>query len=114
MGIQRRKERLQQIVRGWVNYFKLADMKNILKPLDEWMRSRIRMLTWKRWKKIKTRFTNLKKLGLEEERAWMWANTRKGYWRTAHSPILLRTLSNDRLKRAGYPNFYDYYLQVTV
>lgn len=33
-----------------------------------------------------------------------------GYWRTAHSPILLRTLSNDRLKRAGYPNFYDYYL----
>ena len=114
MGIQRRKERLQQIVRGWVNYFKLADMKNILKPLDEWMRSRIRMLTWKRWKKIKTRFTNLKKLGLEEERAWMWANTRKGYWRTAHSPILLRTLSNERLKRAGYPNFYDYYLQVTV
>ncbi|OFV69156.1 reverse transcriptase (RNA-dependent DNA polymerase) [Acetobacterium wieringae] len=114
MGIQRRKERLLQIVRGWVNYFKLADMKNILKPLDEWMRSRIRMVVWKRWKKVKTRFINLKKLGLDEERAWMWANTRKGYWRTAHSPILLRTLSNDRLKRARYPNFYDYYLQVTV
>jgi hypothetical protein len=72
------------------------------------------MLTWKRWKKVKTRFINLKKLGLDEERAWMWANTRKGYWRTANSPILLRTLSNDRLKRAGYLNFYDYYLQVTV
>ena len=114
MGIQRRKERLLQIVRGWVNYFKLADMKKILKPLDEWMRSRIRMVVWKRWKKVKTRFANLKKLGLDEEWAWMWANTRKGYWRTAHSPILLRTLSNDRLKRAGYPNFYDYYLQVTV
>jgi group II intron reverse transcriptase/maturase len=114
MGIQRRKERMLQIVRGWVNYFKLADMKNILKPLDKWMRSRIRMVIWKRWKKVKTRFTNLKKLGLDEKRAWMWANTRKGYWRTAHSPILMRTLSNDRLKRAGYPNFYDYYLQVTV
>ncbi|MDK2936405.1 MAG: RNA-directed polymerase [Eubacteriaceae bacterium] len=114
MGIQRQKERLLQIVRGWVNYFKLADMKNILKQLDKWMRSRIRMVIWKRWKKVKTRFTNLKKLGLDEKRAWMWANTRKGYWRTAHSPILLRTLSNNRLKRAGYPNFYDYYLQVTV
>lgn len=114
MGIRQRKERLLQIVRGWVNYFKLADMKKLLKSLDEWMRSRIRMVTWKRWKKVKTRFVNLKRLGLDEERAWMWANTRKGYWRTAHSPILSRTLSNQRLKQAGYPNLYDYYLQVNV
>jgi len=114
MGIRQRKERLLQIVRGWVNYFKLADMKSILKPLDEWLRSRIRMVTWKRWKKVKTRFVKLKRLGLDKERAWMWANTRKGYWRTAHSPILLRTLSNQRLKQAGYPNFCDYYLQINV
>jgi group II intron reverse transcriptase/maturase len=114
MGIKQRKERLLQLVRGWVNYFKLADMKSILKMLDEWMRSRIRMVTWKRWKKIKTRFVNLKQLGLNEEKAWMWANTRKGYWRIAHSPILSRTLSNQRLKQAGYPNLSDYYLQVKV
>ena len=114
MGIRQRKERLLQSVRGWVNYFKLADMKKLLKSLDEWMRSRIRMVTWKRWKRVRTHFTNLKRLGLDEERAWMWANTRKGYWRTAHSPILLRTLSNQRLKQAGYPNFCDYYLQVNV
>jgi len=114
MGIKQRKERLLQLVRGWVNYFKLADMKSILKPLDEWMRSRIRMVTWKRWKKIKTRFVNLKRLGLDEERAWMGANTRKGYWRIAHSPILKNTLSNQRLKQAGNPNFSDYYLQVKV
>jgi len=88
MGIEERKTRLNQIIRGWVNYFKLADMKNALKELDEWTRSRIRMVTWKRWKKIRTRFENLKRAGLDEERAWMWANTRKGYWRTAHSPIL--------------------------
>jgi len=114
MGIRQRKERLLQSVRGWVNYFKLADMKKLLKSLDEWMRSRIRMVTWKRWKRVRTHFTNLKRLGLDEERAWMWANTRKGYWRTAHSPILLRTLSNQRLKQAGYLNFYDYYLQINV
>lgn len=68
MRIQRRKERLLQIAGGWVNYFKLVDMRNILKSLDEWMRSQIRMLTWKRWKKVKTRFTNLKRWGLDEDR----------------------------------------------
>jgi len=109
MGIQERKDRLNQVVRGWTNYFKRADAKSLLRVLDEWLRCRIRMVTWKRWKKIKTRFTNLKRAGLEEERAWMWANTRKGYWRTAHSPILSRVLSNDLIKRAGYLGFLECY-----
>ena len=109
MGIQERKDRLNQVVRGWTNYFKLADAKNILKALDEWLRSRIRMVTWKRWKKTKTRYTNLKRAGVEDEQAWMWANTRKGYWRTAHSPILLRVLSNDLIRRAGYFGFLECY-----
>ena len=107
MGIQERKDRLNQVVRGWTNYFKKADAKNALKALDEWLRSRIRMVTWKRWKKIRTRYTNLKRAGLDEEQAWMWANTRKGYWRTAHSPILSRVLSNDRIRRAGYLGFLE-------
>ena len=109
MGIQERKDRLNQVVRGWTNYFKRADAKNLLKALDEWLRSRIRMATWKRWKKIRTRYANLKRAGLDEEQAWMWANTRKGYWRTAHSPILSRVLSNDRIRRAGYLGFLECY-----
>jgi group II intron reverse transcriptase/maturase len=109
MGIEARRARLNQIIRGWVNYFKLADMKNLMQKLDEWVRSRIRMVTWKRWKKVRTRFRNLKSLGIDEERAWMWANTRKGYWRTAHSPILTRTLSNARFKQTGYLSFDDCY-----
>ena len=112
MGIQRRKERLLQIVRGWVNYFKLADMKKILKPLDEWMRSRIRMVVWKRWKKVKTRFANLKKLGLDEEWAWMWANTRKGYWRIAHSPILSTTMTNKYLESIKFQSLSARYLKL--
>jgi hypothetical protein len=109
LGIEVRKTKLNQLIRGWVNYFKLADMKNLLITIDEWTRSRIRMITWKRWKRIRTRFANLKRAGLDEERAWMWANTRKGYWRTAHSPILLRVLSNDRFEKAGYLSFLKYY-----
>ena len=110
MGIEQRRTRLNQIIRGWVNYFKLADMKKLLKEMDEWTRSRIRMVTWKRWKKVRTRYINLKKAGVEEEQAWMWANTRKGYWRTAHSPILLKALSNERFKRVGYLSFLECYI----
>ena len=109
MGIEARKTRLNQVIRGWVNYFKLADMKKALKELDEWTRSRVRMVTWKRWKKVRTRFENLKRSGINEEQAWMWANTRKGYWRTAHSPILSRALSNERFKRAGYLSLTECY-----
>lgn len=109
MGIEERKTRLNQTVRGWINYFKLADAKKLLEGLDEWLRSRIRMVTWKRWKKIRTRYENLKRAGSNEEKAWEWANTRKGYWRTAHSPILLSTLSNERIKRAGYLGFMECY-----
>ncbi|HHU32593.1 MAG TPA: maturase [Clostridia bacterium] len=107
MGVEERRTKLNQIVRGWTNYFKLADAKNLLAKLDEWLRSRIRMVTWKRWKKIRTRFESLKKLGISKEQAWMWANTRKGYWRVAHSPILMRALSNERFKRVGYLSFRE-------
>jgi RNA-directed DNA polymerase len=109
MGIEQRRTKVNQVVRGWINYFKLADAKSLLMKLDEWLRSRIRMVTWKRWKKIRTRFENLKKLGVSEEQAWMWANTRKGYWRTAHSPILTKALSNERFKRIGYLSFTECY-----
>ncbi len=64
MGIDERKSRLNSIVRGWMNYFKLADAKKLLQGLDEWIRRRIRMVTWKRWKKIQTRFKNLVKAGI--------------------------------------------------
>ena len=109
MGTQFRKMRLNQVIRGWINYFKLADAKNLVGRLDEWIRSRIRMVTWKRWKRVRTRFTNLRGLGIKEEQAWMWANTRKGYWRIAHSPILSQTLSVERFKRAGYLSLRDCY-----
>lgn len=114
MSIEYRKTRLNQVIRGWVNYFKLADMKKLMEELDQWTRSRIRMVTWKRWKRVRTRITNLRKLGVDEERAWMWANTRKGYWRIAHSPILTRTLSLERIKRAGYLSFLECYLLANV
>jgi hypothetical protein len=52
------------------------------------------------------------KLGIIKSKAWEFANTRKGYWHTANSPILSQTISNERFKQAGYIFFTDYYLKV--
>ena len=92
---------LNRLTTGWVNYFALADMKYLAKELDEWMRRRLRMCIWKQWRKISTRHDYLVKLGLDNSKAWVFANTRKGYWRISRSPILNRTLTNDYLTRLG-------------
>jgi len=111
-GDDRRKETLKQYITGWVNYFKLADMKTLLLQIDEWYRRRLRMVIWKQWKRLRTRFRNLQKLGLEKYKALEFANTRKGHWRIANSPILSRTVTNDRLQKAGYFFFADYFRKV--
>ena len=108
-GDASRKEKLKQYITGWVNYFKLADMKSLLLQVDEWYRRRLRMVIWKQWKRIRTRLRNLIKLGIAKYKAWEYANTRKGYWRTANSPILTRSITNDRLQQAGYIFFTEYF-----
>lgn len=113
-GNEKRKEKLRQYITGWVNYFKLAEMKKLLLRVDEWYRRRLRMVIWKQWKRIRTRLTNLIKLGINKYKAWEYANTRKGYWHTANSPILSTSITNDRLKQAGYIFLSDYYRKVNV
>ena len=110
MGNAKREEKYQQFVRGWVNYFKLADMKNLLKGTDEWARRRIRAVYWKQWKKIKTKCRMLKALGLEDWRAKELANSRKGYWRMAK--VLNQIFSNKIIAKLGYTFMLDYYLTV--
>ena len=113
-GYARRKEALRLYITGWVNYFKLADMTKLLSRVDSWYRRRLRMIIWKHWKRVRTRGRNLMKLGMDKYKAWEWANTRKGYWHTANSYILSRTITNERLVRAGYCFFSDYYRAVRV
>ncbi len=112
MGYAQRKESLRHFIMGWLEYFKLADMKSKLHDMDRWYRRRLRMCIWKSWKRIKTRFRNLMKCGIEKPQAWQWANTRKGYWHISNSWILSRALSNDNLKRANYPLLMDCYRKV--
>lgn len=70
------------------------------------------MCYWKHWKKIKTKYANLIKLGIDKSKAWEYANTRKGYWRIFNSPILARALTNERPKKQGFPTMSETYLKV--
>ncbi len=104
--------KIKQKMVGWVNYFKLADMKKLMQTLDEWLRRRIRMCYWKQWKKTCTKYKNLIKLGATKQKAWEHANTRKGYWRTAKSPILQTTITNSKLEKSGLISLLDTYMKV--
>lgn len=112
MNFEERVKKLIEKTRGWINYFKLADMKSLLNDLDGWIRRRLRACIWKTWKKIKTKFTNLKKLGIKKGKAWEFANTRKGYWRISGSPILSRTITNERLEKRGYVSMFTMYTKL--
>jgi len=113
-GNDRRKEALSQYIKGWVQYFKLADMKKLLISVDKWYRRRLRMVIWKQWKRIKTKIANLVKLGVKKQKAYEWAYTRKGYWHIAGSYILDTTITTERLRLAGYVFFSDYLMKVKV
>jgi group II intron reverse transcriptase/maturase len=105
-----RAVKLTQFIRGWVNYFAMADMKQLLRITDEWLRRRIRAIYWKQWKKIKTRYRMIRKFGLPEWKVHEMANCRKGIWRSA---IMLNSvLTNKVIDSLGYISMADYYLKI--
>ena len=102
ISMEYRLKRLNEITVGWINYFSIAKANEKIKSLEKWIRRRLRACIWKQLKKIKTKFINLKKLGINKYKAWEYANTRKGYWRISNSPILSKTLTNTYLEKLGY------------
>lgn len=109
-GNEYRALKLKQFIRGWVNYFAMADMKQLLRSTDEWLRRKIRAIYWKQWKKIKTRYRMIKKFGLPEWKVHELANCRKGIWRSAI--ILNSVLTKKAIVSLGYMSMTDYYLKI--
>ena len=105
-----RIQKLQQFIRGWVNYFKLADMKKLMEETDEWLRHRIRAIYWKQWKKVRTRLRKLRSLNLPKSVVVELANCRKGTWRSALA--LNQALTNKVIASLGYMSLTGYYLQI--
>ena len=110
ISLDYRLEKLRQTIQGWLNYYGLAFGKARITKLDEWLRRRIRMCIWKTWKRVRTRMRSLIRLGIPKEQAYVWANTRKGYWQISGSPILQTTITNRRLEKRGYSSLLSYYL----
>ena len=108
-----REEKLRKYTTGWINYYRYADMKNLLVETDEWLRHRIRAVYWKQWKKVRTRYKIFRALHLPEWKVHELANCRKGTWRAASmlNSVLTKTIIVDRL---GYPSMTAHYLKVRV
>lgn len=88
VSMEYRIQKINQLIQGWGNYFKIADIKRYTYLLDAHIRRRLRACRWKEWKKTRTKYRNLKKLGIYSSTAWKCANARKGYWRTSNNPVL--------------------------
>lgn len=104
ISLTRMFEEIHRKMRGWLQYYSIGKLTNFIQRLDKWLRARIRQYIWKQWKKLKTKVTNLQKLGLSQRDAYVFASTRKGYWRTAHSKTLSYSLTNRKLEQLGLMN----------
>lgn len=109
MSFDERIKRINWLIRGWINYFKLASIQTKLKKLDEWLRNRLRYCIWHHWKKPERKRKNLIRLGIEQGMAYAWSRTRMGGWAVAQSPILGTTITIKRLKMRGYVSLVEYY-----
>ncbi|WP_260678711.1 group II intron reverse transcriptase/maturase [Planococcus salinarum] len=104
--------KLKQVIVGWVNYFRIANMKTVMTRIDEKLRSRIRVIIWKQWKIPRRQIKSLVQLGIPEGEARGLTYCRKGYRFIGQSKVVHRALSNKRLKQRGIPSALDRYLKI--
>jgi RNA-directed DNA polymerase len=104
--------KLKQVIFGWVNYFRIANMKEVMKLIDMKLRSRIRVIIWKQWKVPRKQIKSLVQLGIPKEEAKGLTFCRKGYRYIGLSRVVHRAISNKRLKQRGVPSALEHYLKV--
>jgi group II intron reverse transcriptase/maturase len=100
-SLRRTIEELNPLLRGWINYFQLAQSKGVLDELDEWLRRRLRCLLWRQWKRPRTRARKLRALGLDAERARVSAVNGHGPWWNAGASHLNEALPARYFTRMG-------------
>jgi RNA-directed DNA polymerase len=113
MSFDERIQKIREVSQGWLNYFRMASSYDKLKVLDRWLRNRLRYCIWHHWKKPERKRKNLIQLGVDPVHAYQWSRTRMGGWATAQSPILLTTITLERLRKRGYQAMLAYYKKVS-
>lgn len=107
-----RIKKINEVIRGWVNYFHIGSMKTALQKIDEHLRTMIRVIIWKQWKVPKKRLWGLKKLGVKN-----WIAHKVAYWgdcyqKVATKSIVTRAISKEILTKRGLISISDYYQKV--
>ncbi len=97
--------KLEQVTRGWINYYRFANIEVRLRELDTWVRNRLRYCIWKHWKKPDKRMRSFIRLGVPYGQAYAWSRSRMGGWAIAQSPIMKTTVTIKRLQQKGYISF---------
>lgn len=110
MSLDERIKLINYLVRGWVNYFRIADMKGHMQNITGHLRRRLRCIIWKQWKVSKKRIEKLKQLGCDEEQAKAITYSRKSYWNS--SLFINLYITNKRLEQKGLVAPLDHYLKV--
>jgi RNA-directed DNA polymerase len=113
LSIAQRIHKLKEVGRGWLNYFCMASITGKLKDLDSWIRNRLRYCIWTDWKKPERKRKNLLRLGVDNNHAYAWSRTRMGGWAVAQSPVMITTVTLERLKKRGYEPMLDYYSKLS-
>ena len=107
-----RIKKLKEVQRGWLQYFRMASIYSKLKNLDSWVRNRLRYCIWHNWKKPERKRKNLIRLGVDQNHAYSWSRTRMGGWAVAQSPILVTTITLNRLHKRGYEAMLTLYTKI--
>jgi len=100
-------EELSQVLRGWVAYFRLVEVKGILEELDAWIRRKLRCILWRQWKRPRTRLRKLRQYGLEQSRARISAYNGHGPWWNAGASHMNQAVPTSMLNRLGLVSLLD-------
>ncbi len=100
-------EDLKPLLRGWINYFQLAEVKGIFEELDGWIRRKLRNILWRQWKKPRTRARKLVQRGLDPKHAWRSASNGRGPWWNSGASHMNRAFPRSFFDRCGLVNLLD-------
>ena len=98
---------LGPVIRGWVAYFRLSEVKAGFEALDEWLRRKLRCILWRQWKRPRTRAKKLRQMGLESERAWASAYNGHGPWWNAGASHMNQAVPTRMLRGMGLTSFLE-------